>query len=1175
LDNKDCGVKPSRVTSPPADAMFRRMVECTGQGIGWADLDGNIVYMNPSLRRMLDLAPDAEVSGLHLRRFRLPEAEPMAGEMLRIARDQGGWSGEMPLLSEQGRVIPTRHDIHLLRDDAGIPIAIACVITDLSLHKRHEQSLRESKSKYRALVENIPQRVFYKDRQSRYLAVNRNYAEDKGISPQDVIGRDDLALNPRDLADKYRLDDQRIMDSGQAEEYDETIDRDGRRITVHTIKTPVRDEDGQVIGVCGIYWDVTEQRAAFERVEMLQRVVDFSTQPIGWADLDGTARYFNPALRRLLGVTEGEDVSRYRIDDFYSESYLQTLRAKVLPEVMALGHWHGEFDITALDGCVIPTLHNVFLLRNSVGQPIALANILTELSEQKRVEAELRAERNFTGAVLDNADALLLVLDREGRICRFNRACEKISGYRFAEVEGRLPWEILLLPEERDRVREQALLALSNHAETLTNIHTNHWLDKDGGKHLLEWHRAPLLDDQGRLEYLVAIGIDVTEKHQVEAALRRSQETHAQAEAVAHLGSWDLDMATGVLRWTDEVFRIFGYPPQSFVATHDAFMESVHPDDRQQVIDAVNASIADANTAYAVEHRVIRPDGEIRIVKERAKVYRDASDKPFRMIGSVHDITEQKLIELELERYRSHLEDLVRERTAELERESNRNAMVVNTALDGFFTADLDRRMLICNDNYCRMLGYSRDELLRLNIADIEAIDTPEEIAARCMMIRQQGHDRFETRHRRQDGSLLDVEVSVTLARIGDESQYFAFVRDISTRKEAEAALMRARDEAERANRAKSEFLSRMSHELRTPLNAILGFGQLLERANLGGLQTDNVVEILRAGRHLLELINEVLDLARIESGKFTISLEPVALLPLIADCVSLMRPQAENLRIDLIEATQACGKPVQADRTRLKQVLLNLLSNAVKYNREQGSVSIACVADDESVRIRVSDTGAGLSAEQQARLFVAFERLDADHNAIEGTGIGLALSKRLVELMGGSIGVESEAGAGSTFWLSLPLADAAAQAVDCVVPASAAPMPQAVAPHQYAILCIEDNPANLRLVERILAQRADIRLLSAGAPGLGLELAAAHRPSLILLDINLPDMDGFEVLRRLQAAAGTRAIPVIGISANAMPKDIQRARAAGFADYLTKPLDVGAFLKVVDAHLATKAEPA
>jgi CheY-like chemotaxis protein/anti-sigma regulatory factor (Ser/Thr protein kinase) len=323
------------------------------------------------------------------------------------------------------------------------------------------------------------------------------------------------------------------------------------------------------------------------------------------------------------------------------------------------------------------------------------------------------------------------------------------------------------------------------------------------------------------------------------------------------------------------------------------------------------------------------------------------------------------------------------------------------------------------------------------------------------------------------------------------------------------------------------------------------------------------VQEILHAGRHLLELINEVLDLARIESGKFTVSMEPVPVMPLIEDCLTLIRPLAEarGLRIDA--GGPDCGEHVLADRTRLKQVLLNLLSNAVKYNRDQGRVGIVCVPAGDRVQIRISDSGTGLSAEQQGRLFVAFERLGTDQHAIEGTGIGLALSKRLVELMDGEIGVESTPGVGSTFWVRL----AAAEGQSGFAPEAGAPEAEArPAGHkQWDVLCIEDNPANLRLIEGILALRSDIRLLSASAPGLGLELAAAHRPVLILLDINLPDMDGYAVMQCLRENPVTRNIPVVAVSANAMPQDLERGTAAGFADYLTKPLDVHRLLRVVD----------
>jgi len=388
------------------------------------------------------------------------------------------------------------------------------------------------------------------------------------------------------------------------------------------------------------------------------------------------------------------------------------------------------------------------------------------------------------------------------------------------------------------------------------------------------------------------------------------------------------------------------------------------------------------------------------------------------------------------------------------------------------------------------------------------------------------------------------------------------------------AQLAAARDEAERANHAKSEFLSRMSHELRTPMNAILGFGQLLQSdAALTGSRQDWVREIVGGGRHLLDLINDVLDLARVESGKFTISPEPVMLRPLLEECLTLLLPQAEAAGVRLMEASRHCDVDVRADRTRLKQVLLNLLSNAIKYNRRGGTVNVVCVAEPEretpSICVRISDTGPGLTPEQQARLFVPFERLDADERRIEGTGIGLALTKRLMEAMHGEIGIESTPGAGSTFWVRLPLAHAAA-AARRALPARAEP-PPSPAPRAPVrdVLCIEDNPANLRLVESIFAPLAHLRLLSALAPGLGLELARTHRPALILLDINLPDMDGYAVMQCLRENEATRDIPVLAISANAMPRDLERAKAAGFAGYVTKPIDVAALLARIDQLLA------
>jgi signal transduction histidine kinase/CheY-like chemotaxis protein len=416
-----------------------------------------------------------------------------------------------------------------------------------------------------------------------------------------------------------------------------------------------------------------------------------------------------------------------------------------------------------------------------------------------------------------------------------------------------------------------------------------------------------------------------------------------------------------------------------------------------------------------------------------------------------------------------------------------------------------------------------------------------------------------------------DVTEFVRLKQAESERQQFAtdLLKD-NARKEAEILqrskeLQEANRQLRAANEAKSEYLSRMSHELRTPLNAILGFAQLLELEDLREQQRESLHYILSAARHLLGLINEVLDIAAIEAGRLPLSLEPVPVADVVAEVVSLIRPLADQHGILLASSSPSCDAHVMGDRQRLKQVLLNLVSNAVKYNHEAGSVHVDCEnVAGERLRVKVSDTGPGIPAESIERLFVPFERLENQHEAIEGSGLGLPLSKRLAEAMGGILELATTVGQGTTFWVELPLAEGPVQRAERQE-REGPPQAASLTGPDMTVLYIEDNLSNMQLVERILGRRPNVRLISAMRPLLGLDLAREHHPDLVLLDLHLPDMPGQEVLARLRANPTTAGIPVVVLSADARPSLIRELREQGARAFMTKPLDVKKFLDLLD----------
>jgi PAS domain S-box-containing protein len=504
--------------------------------------------------------------------------------------------------------------------------------------------------------------------------------------------------------------------------------------------------------------------------------------------------------------------------------------------------------------------------------------------------------------------------------------------------------------------------------------------------------------------------------------------------------------------------------------------------------------------------------------------------------------------------------------TAELEASERGARVIFEQAPIGVAVLGLNEEFLRVNTRFCQMVGYSASELKERTA---EEITFHEDLEAGRQLRRSLlgGMPRYtgDKRYVHKNGGVLWISRTACLMRDADGAprQYLVMIEDISERKRNEKELREAKEDADRANRAKSEFLSRMSHELRTPLNAILGFGQLLERQNPTDAQRTRVRYIINAGRHLLNLINEVLDISRIEAGNLQLSLEPVAVSEVEQEVLDLMRPLAAERKIELSVAKNiedTCY--VLADRQRLKQVLLNLFTNAVKYTPVGGTVTVMdSFCGENTIRVVVSDTGPGIAAEKLSRLFIPFDRLGAEQSGVEGTGLGLALCQRLAYAMGGTVGVKSTAGCGSTFWIDLPRTESPLMQLEG----------QKRDGHEHAesvgaarkILYIEDNLSNLTLIEEMLADDG-VQLITAMQGRLGLELARQHSPDVILLDLHLPDIPGWEVLAHLHKDAATCNIPVVVISADATERQVQRLKAAGASAYLTKPLDMSEFYRVL-----------
>ncbi|MGZ8240771.1 MAG: PAS domain S-box protein [Methylobacter sp.] len=783
--------------------------------------------------------------------------------------------------------------------------------------------------------------------------------------------------------------------------------------------------------------------------------------------------------------------------------------------------------------------------------------------------AALQAQKEKLAVTLNSIGEAVLTTDAEGRLINLNPLAELYTGWPLQEAMGRPVEEVFNVINQETRQPAPIPVIETLKQGTVKKGLTNATVlvARDGKEYAVAESCAPIHDPGGQVSGAVLVFRDVTEEYAAQQALNNSAARIQTLLNTVVDGILTVHERNGTVETVNPaVERIFGYSASEIIGQNFSMLipelKYNHGKGSLGFFSATDEERT-ADTGREVVGR--RKGGSIFPIDMAVSEMWLGGQHYFTCI--LRDITVRKRIEAEQALLEQRLRDQQLNTRSLIE--SNVDALAT---IDPFgIISDVNQQMEL-------LTGCSRDELIGTSFKNYFTDPNLAETAINRVLSEKKLTDYELTARARNGGEkVVSYNAATFYDRNGKLLGVFAAARDVTERNrfqqklhEKNVELEAAKTAAEKANLAKSDFLSRMSHELRTPLNAILGFAQLLEAGSPPptDIEIIRLQEILKAGWYLLDLINEILDLAVIESGKVSLSQEPLAMMEVMHECQTMIEPDAQNRGIQLTFHEFDCSLFAIADRTRVKQVLINLLSNAIKYNREHGKVEVNCsLVSPERIRISIKDTGEGIPPEMLEQLFQPFNRLGQENGTEEGTGIGLVVTKQLIELMGGSIGVESTVGVGSEFWIEL-IRDVSAQSAHEKIGILALAPPYPTDASSRTLLYVEDNPANLMLVEHLISDHPNIRLLRAENGKLGIELARAHQPDMILMDINLPGISGMEALKILREDPTTAHIPVAALSANAMFRDIEKGIKAGFFRYLTKPIKLEELMSTLDEAL-------
>jgi PAS domain S-box-containing protein len=1314
-------------------------------------------------------------------------------------------------------------------------------------YQKTQLALQEQLQLMETLLQTIPNPIFYKDREGKYLGCNRAFEDLTGYSKTEILNKTVFEAWNFAKAKIYHEQDLKLMAEGGVQCYESSVfHRLGYEHHVIFNKAVYYDAKGEISGIIGVITDISERK----RIEQALRESEarfkaiFNNAAVGIAIIDHTGNYLqvNHKLADMFGYScenflrfNYRDLTYYEDIAIYEQKFHQLITnelanycldqrfVKKNGDVFWIRMWTSKLEFKP------NTLPDQF--SNQIVEKQVMINIIIDITECKQAEsiisyqlAVIQKERDFMAAILDTVAALVVVVDRLGKIVRFNRACEQLTGYSANQVVGKYIWEQFVLPQDVERLK--ALFRHLRAGYKRNDTSENYWIAQDGQPRFINWTDTFIFNEQNEIEYIISTGIDnterqmaeaalrtseqrlemaihgsragywdieikrdsldqhsshslvdeiylspswkaligyadyefpnslaawhslideedletrwqnfwchlsgraeffeteyriyhrdgstrwfysrgrvqhdtygfpirwigidwdITKRKQVEEALRKSEARLAEVQRIAHLGNWEWDFITGKEQWSEEMYRILGFSPQSDRLGYEIFEKALHVEDKESVLQAFKQAIA-KNQPYQIEFRLYNRDGNIRYVQAHGKLIRRQSDnKPLRFVSTAQDITERKQMEEKLRlseaywrslieaaliglglfnqagtivdlnsafahiigypkqesinrlnyknitprryfktdalqidllnktgqfgpyekeyihkqghlvpvrlsgiliKYNNELliwtnvEDITAQKQAEAKlKEVNRELCQFKTTLDltldAVFMVDIESfKIFYVNQGASNHLGYSHQALRKKTYLEIAPTMTIEQLQtmAKPLLLKEKPSLTFETIHQHSQGQKIPVEVFLQYIQVDEQiNRFVMIVHDLTQRKQTEQKLQQAKEAAETANRAKSAFLANMSHELRTPLNGILGYTQIFKRdQSLNSAQMQGIEVIQRSGEYLLTLINDILDLAKIEANRIELQTSDFNFPDFLDGLIELFRMRAEQKGISFhYQPFTSLPMMIQADEKRLRQILINLLSNAIKFTSQGGVYLKVGISphSPEKISFQVEDTGVGMAPEQLEHIFLPFQQAGSSDMQAEGTGLGLSIAKKLVEMMGGQLEVESNLGKGSIFWTELSLPEVPG------TPMAQEPEPivigyQSAIDKPFKILIVDDFQENCVVLKQLLEPIGfEIEMATSGLECLN--IVSDYQPDLILMDLVMSDVDGFEATRRLrQIAASLKRVVIIAVSASAFDYHKHQSIEAGCDDFIAKPVRAERLFECLKKHL-------